>query len=497
MRDLKWIAGLFTACFLLLILISVFIIPPASAYGITQNITVINTTPRIEQGSVVYIDEMYDISGVTGWSNKIAWYGKYATEPNYDITPVIVTLPGRTHSTTTSQYYYTISNGTFSPYPGRWFQYYNDEDQHGNLEAFYVELYRPYHLNETNMSGVISYEIFDNSTTLVSPKPYILAEVNISDYLIARGDKFNLTVDQLTHAWLFGRIDYLYDYQSFNGTIDVEKEFIETLEPGSYTLLLQTPSIPNFDFTVKYNSETNMIDWFDSKSFAVYHESLEGCSPQVTLEKLKRIFKGSNDNYNIYKFELQDPSISIRRIDQVYKNGTSVLDVRGYTNVAPGTMISLTLDQNKHSYIGEAAGDNPGNLRYYQIYVPITLNELPNGVHTISAMSATGGEAYSDFVVSELPADSYVPNATLKYIVDRNPWIPTPTPEIITKIEVVSVPGPVVTVTVTPAIEVVHTQQEKVMNEKIWFWVPRVIISIIGIVVLIYLLSVYLRGRKQ
>jgi hypothetical protein len=59
------------------------------------------------------------------------------------------------------------------------------------------------------------------------------------------------------------------------------------------------------------------------------------------------------------------------------------------------------------------------------------------------------------------------------------------------------VPGPVVTVTVTPAIEVIHTQQEKVMNEKIWFWVPRVVVMAVGLIILLYLISVYLRGRKQ
>lgn len=504
MRDLKWIAGLLTLCVLILLAVS-FFIPTASAYGITQNFTDTSYIERITQGSTVYLNETYDISGATGWATQLAWYGKYAESPDSDIAPVLITLPSRAHTSEKSQYYYTIDNDTFSKYPGRWFQYYKDDSgEHGNLEAFYVELYKPFRLNQTDINGTISYNITSNVSVQKIIKPYILEEVKVSDYLIARGDNFNLSVNKSTHAWLFGRLNYLYDYKSSNDSIFIGKDFINRLEPGSYTLLLQTPIVDGTDFTVRYNAVENSIDWFDPTLFAVHSESLEGSSPQVALEKLKNIFPSSHDKYEIYKLEIQDPSISINKIDQVYKNGTTVLDVRGYTNAALGTIVKLTFDKDKqtartlaqHTYIGDAKGDLTGNMRYYQVYVPIMLDDLPNGMHTIYATTDVGGEMFADFMVSELPADSYVPNATLKYIGDRNPWIPTPTPEVIIKKETVK-ETIIVTVEVTPSNEQVRAQQEVVTNEKIGFWVPRIITGIIVLIVLLYLVSVWLRSRRK
>ena len=505
MRDLKWIFGLLTICVLILLTMSIFV-PPASAYVITQNLTNTPTTERIMQGSTVYLNETYDISGTTGWATQIAWYGKYAEFPNSDITPILITLPDKTHTSTSSQYYFSIDNDTFGKYPGRWFQYYGEgSEEHGNLDAFYVEFYKPYTINETGINGMLSYNVTSNTTVQKPIKPYILEEVRVSDYLIARGDAFNINVNESAHAWLFGRLDYLYDYKSINNSVSIDKSFISRLEPGSYTLLLQTPIIEGTDFTVKYNTVKNSIEWFDPKLFVVHSESLEGCSPQITLEKLKRIFPTSHDNYEIYKLEVQDPTITINKIDQVYKNGTTVLDVRGYTNAATGALVNLVFDKDKqtihtvdkYTYIGDVKGDLSGNMRYYQVYVPVALNDLPNGMHTISATTSIGGEAFADFLVSDLPADSYIPNATLKYIGDRNPWIPTPTPEVIIKKEMVAVPGPVVTVIVTPSNEQVRAQQESVTNDKIGFWVPRIITTVIGLIVLLYLISVWLRGRKK
>jgi hypothetical protein len=85
----------------------------------------------------------------------------------------------------------------------------------------------------------------------------------------------------------------------------------------------------------------------------------------------------------------------------------------------------------------------------------------------------------------------------VKYIGDRNPWVPTPTPEVITIVK--EVPGPTVTILipVTPREEVVRAQQEKVLDDKIGFWIPRIITTVIGIIVLLYLISIWLRGRKK
>jgi hypothetical protein len=505
MRDLKIIVGGIVICILVLVAINL-LIPTASAYGIIQNTTEVPNIQRVEQGSIVYLNETYDISGVTGWSTQLAWYGEYVDEPNPDITPFLVDIPGKTHTAKTSQYYYLIDNTTFKPRLGKWFQYYGTEEkERGNLVAFDVHYQRPVHFNQTNIPGIISYNI-TNEASAVKPTPaFILEEVKVSNYLIARGDKLNITVNKSTNAWLFGRLDSIYDYHSLNGSIDIQKEYFGGMEPGSYMLILQTSLTNNTDFTVRYNTEDKSIEWFDSKLFSVHKESIAGYSPYVALEKIKEIFPQSRDSYAIYKFELQDPKISIVSRDTTYVGGKQVLDIRGYTNVAKGTKINLVLDEDKQTartinqstFIGEAVGDERGNMRQYQIYMPINPETMPDGIHTIKATTEIGGECYADFPISQLPADSFVPNATVKYIGDRNPWVPTPTPEVITIVK--EVPGPTVTilVPVTPREEVVRAQQEKVLDDKIGFWIPRIITTVVGLIVLLYLISVWLRSKKK
>ena len=239
MRDLKTVAGILGVCILILVAISL-LIPTTMAYGIIQNTTPTSTIERIGQGSIVYLDEKYDISGVTGWTDQLAWYGEYVDAPNSDIAPYIITLPGRTHTSKTSQYYFVVDSAIFKNRLGKWFQYYNSErERNGNLLAFDVHYQRPVRFNETNTPGTISYDITNEATIVVSPEPYILEDVKVADYLIARGDKMNISVEENTNAWLFGRLDSLYDYHSINGSIDIQKEYFSGMEPGSYKLILQ------------------------------------------------------------------------------------------------------------------------------------------------------------------------------------------------------------------------------------------------------------------
>jgi hypothetical protein len=281
--------------------------------------------------------------------------------------------------------------------------------------------------------------------------------------------------------------------------------FTSNLETGSYKLLLQKKNSSYSDFTVRYDTERDVVEWFDPKLFVVHELSLSGLAPIVALEKIKEIFPDSKDTYSLHTFEVQEPSITISRRDTIYVNGSTVLDIRGYTNAIPGTNITLTLDEDKqtprtlpiYTFHGYAEGNFDGNMRYYQIYVPIRPMDMTNGMHTLKATTGIGGEMLADFPISEFPADSYVPNASVKYIGDRNPWIPTPTPEVITVVK--EIPGPTVTiiVTVTPEETVVRAQQEKVIDEKISFWFPRIITTIIGLIVLVYLISVHLRRKEH
>jgi hypothetical protein len=144
----------------------------------------------------------------------------------------------------------------------------------------------------------------------------------------------------------------------------------------------------------------------------------------------------------------------------------------------------------------------PGYLRYYQVYIPINKYQMTNGMHTVKGWTAIGGEVYADFPVSELPADSYVPNATLKYIGDRNPWVPNltiPDPVIIEK-EVIRE----VAVEVTPRPEVVYEQQlkaQQAIDKMFWDAVADIVKLgvILGAIVagLMYIGTIIYRGRKE
>lgn len=452
--------------------------------------------PRITQGSIVYLNETYDISGVTGWADKIAWYGAYAVYPDPSISPQVITLPGLTHTSATSQYYYYIDPAIFTKYPGDWFQYYGTSqtapEPNANLLAFRVEFSRPVVFNATNQSGVISYNVLNNVTTVNQPvKPFILPTKMVSDYIVARGDDLNVTVNQSTHVWIFGRVDGVYDRATVNNSVDFQRDVIQSLEPGAYKILMQTPIDPNITiFTVKYDADTNTIRWFQPDTFTVNSLLLDGMSPMVVLDKLEHIFPQSRDTYKVFNLAVQEPYVSIERFDTAWINGAEVLDVRGYTNVANDTPISVTLDPQRqtvrsfkeNTFIGYVQDEGNGNMRDYRVLVPIDPNNMANGMHTLEANTTLGGEVYHDFPIEEMPADSYAPNATVRYVGDRNPWVPTPTPVI----EVHNVTGPMVTVIQTVTIPITPDQAQldqtarKALDDEVSFWIVVVLLVVMA-----------------
>lgn len=157
-------------------------------------------------------------------------------------------------------------------------------------------------------------------------------------------------------------------------------------------------------------------------------------------------------------------------------NGITVLDIRGYTNAANGTKITVVLDEGRSykAYIAEriksteAIRTNPGHLSYYRVYLPIDYDTLAAADalnHTITARTAIGGVVYKDFWISVLPADSFKPNATIKYIEGRNPFVPTPTPEIVVKRETVVVTQ-TIPVPQAPSQEQIDAAAQRLLGEQ-------------------------------
>jgi hypothetical protein len=209
----------------------------------------------------------------------------------------------------------------------------------------------------------------------------------------------------------------------------------------------------------------------------------------VVFQKFKEMLAGTDDKVFEYSMVLEEPYITINRAGEIWHNGRTVLDVRGYTNVANGTPITVTLDENNfvdYKASTTAVRTSPGNLSYYRAYVPLDYENLAANAmnHTLIARTDVGGSIQKDFKISVMPADSFRPNATLKYIEDRNPFVPTPTPEVITVIKT-QVVIQTITVPVTPTNETVYAQQRKAQEDVTYNWLSLAAIALVALVVLI------------
>jgi len=445
----------------------------------------------IEQGATVYLNSSVDIScSVPPYPQLAYWngYDMYDTNPTYNIT-----LPDNKKG----YYNFYVDPAIFETRLGNWYKYDGVYEERGWNLAFVVA--SPQWYNRTmryqngtlaNLSNIISPIETDRLVIgEISPIP----EKHVSDYLVARGDSFNITLNQSTHIWMFGRADQLMDYKSVNNTIDISSDILNGFEPGRYTIMIQTIKNGSSDFTVRYNQNRNAIQWFDPSLFEVESISLEGMSPQVIEEKLSMLTSGVQDDFTKYNFELQEPEIQIisieekwnpnQTVDQTgelrYNTNTSFIEVIGYTNVAPGSTLKFILDEDQqtprtlksHTAIVTAQGNYGGNMRWFRAYVPFAKYDLPKGEHSVTGytmLSKSGTTAY--VTLYEAPEGTYVPQKTVKYVSGRygpEEFVPLPTPIVVEK--PVPVPGPVQTVVVhdTPSPEALNEAQMKAVNEKV------------------------------
>jgi len=479
-----------TWLFLLAVLLSFAVFFIAQPVRAEENITAIPTEPLgipyyVQQGDTVYVNETIDISGVMAGVLNLAYYGGYDEETGSQYL-LNVTGVGKK-----AYYRYYIDPEVFGTRLGRWYKWNGYRESNGNTLAFIVRPERlPIHtINQTTNETLQN----PNQTPLVLPKEPLLPAKRVSDYVIARGDGFKLKVNGSTNLWIFGTKDFLYDYHSFNGSIDITPAAINTLSPGSYKILIQTRQNGSYgDSPVRYNKTTANIEWFDSKAFVVNRYNILDKSPMMILQKLQTIYPTTQDDYMVFNLEVQDPLTTIDQIDAVNSlpsaievNGVSLdnpsyMDVRGYTNAAPHTFIYVKLDPEftlsektmwKDAILTTAEGEIGGEMRTFKAIVPVNMYDMAPGKHFVAAKSALSSSyASASFNVYGNPNGTYIPNKTIRYISGKygpDEIIPTPTPKVVTQI-VTQVVTKVVTVPVTPSNEQVYAQQ-KIASEKT-FW---------------------------
>ena len=449
-------------------------------------------TPRqyVIQGDYVYVNDTVDISGVAPPYRWLAYWDGYDM---YDSSPTqVVDLDD-----IRDYYTYWLDPSVYEERLGRWYKWEGKYENRGNNHAFTVlpESKKNYTMTYPNGTVMNMTEILEHATVLqaaIRPEP-LLTEKHIADYVVARGDPVELP-NESYRFWVFGRIDGIYSSSARN----ITREQTLKMESGNYKIVLQYPgnnTIYDYGCTGKCAALTPGL-------YGKPVVDTTGYSPFVFYEKLKELLAGTDDTLKEYTMELGDPYITIHQADEKEYVNTHVLDVRGYTNVANGTRINVSLDEKNVYYkdiakrfsFTEAIRTSPGNLSYYSVNVPINYDELAADArnHTLTARTALGGMMQKDFKISIMPADSYRPNATLKYIEDRNPFIPTPTPEVITVVQTIVVTK-TVTIPVTPSNDVVYEQQRKAQVDILSGWAAQGVMVVIGIIAFL-LVALYVRA---
>lgn len=483
----------------------------ASAAVITQNNTPGNTSYYVYQGDTVYVGDVLDISGdVLPYTELAYWDGfdMYATAPTFTLD-LPTTRSGLTH--------FIVGQDPFGFRLGRWYKYNGAYEPNSNNLAFVV-------VPAKNVTGLINQG--QNSTNITLQNPNQTAPVlpatpllpvrHVSDYLIARGDGFRIPGNGTANLWVFGQRDSIFDYQSVNSVMNVTPTVINHLSAGSYTMLLQMPKTPASDYAVRYNAGKGAIEWFDPGAFTVNQWYASGQTPLTVLSKLESIFPQTADTYMLFNLSVQEPAISIDRIDVMNQlNDTSAdatvsltpasyLDVKGYTNVAPDTIIQATVDpdfslseQNtwKNAIITSSQGTVGGDMREFHFVIPVDLYNLPMGKHFVGVRVPKFGSAVTtgDFTIYGTPTGNYVPNKTIRYISGQygpEEIVPTPTPVVVTQI-VTQVVTQIVTVPVTPSQEVVLAAQRQAAQEA-QSKLVNTVVTIMGTFVVVFFVGRFL-----
>jgi len=443
-----------------------------------------NRSIEVYQGDTVYWGDTVDLTLIGGW------YGIL----QHDVTGKRVDISAFTHKILIDKNVFTV---------GRWNQWSEYKESGANNVAFYVSsAKRPPIKTGPNETAL-------NQTNVTTIKPYIqpVPIKHVADILVARGDP--LLVDfRNAKIWIFGRSVGYYDYKIVNETIAISKSEIQKFEVGTYILVSEeftngTP--PGYFF--RYDAVNERFEYFDPEQFKVIYVDMFGIEPRVRLSKFRELQKYTPNVFTEYTLIIDDPKVEITDLDQQYVNDTVFTQtVRGYTNVAKGRTLTITIDadpsgrvRNRYSQFTTTVqgSDDPGAMRWYEKTIPLLWENFAAGPHTITVSSPIGGSMSVGYTVYETPEHSFIPNNTIKYV-NGSEWRPDPTPKIIERvvtqkvIEVVTKEIPV-----PPPQASVDEAQQKALNNLVTMVALIVSGTVITIGTVWYFRSVYIRTKFE
>lgn len=485
----KWILYFIAAVILLISLAAVVVTTAISneeferKYGVdVVTAHMGNNTHSIEvhQRDTVYWGDTCDLSLVNGWYDKL-----------------IHADTGKVVDISAYQYRILIDSDTFPE--GEWDQWSDFDEGHGNTVSFFVKAVRP----PTNTTESLPNPVED--TTTVQPYTQPIPIKHVSDILIARGDPLNVAFKK-AKIWIFGTSAGYYDFMTVDNSIVLNESVVKKFSAGTYYMVVEQPGEGKPEFTMRYVPTSESIEYFDASQFKIMSISLLGLDPLTRLTKFRQIRDLSTDSFTEYKLEIEDPYIEITSLNQQYINNTYFSQtIRGYTNVKIGTLLTFVVDKDRKgtaaysTFHTDARGStNPGDMRYFEMTVPLLWENYGAGHHTVTATTAIGGSMNVDFDVYESPEHSFIPNNTIKYV-NGSEW---KEPVIIEKTVIVTIVQPTPTpktvyVNVTPSIE---TQEQVQYAANVKFAQTAAIVGVAAVVVLgvsVYVLWTWKRKRDR
>lgn len=460
MRDLKSIAIILVSA-LILLFFFVQISTAISTETVVPTIAPVAikapmgnaTTRTIGQMDTVYWGETIDLSLVAGWQSK-----------------VMHVKTGKVVDVSSFTKHILIDPEVFPT--GEWDQWAPYEERGANLVAFYVEAVK---VNVTP-TLVANYTNETPAVTIIAEDPYKLKDVRISDILVAQGDPliYDLTTSPdiinpkgEVKVWIFGERDMLLDVPVVNGVLTLSGKQTESLGVGMYKIIFEEAGANTI-------LEARLVQAANSYPSTTYHiespfkgvENIEiggnkdnpGLVPSILQGRFTEwINKSTDDDMSVLNFAVQSPYLEIASIDEIENSNGFFWQIRGYTNLANGSVIFAFLDENKlteknklaNTFHTLAEGADPGYMRTFLVSIPIDYNETPVGEHFIT-VRGPDSDIYATVPrwVYDMPEGQEKPVLTTKYS-GGNLFVPTPTPEVVVVKQTVEVVKTVV-VTITP-----------------------------------------------
>jgi hypothetical protein len=133
-----------------------------------------------------------------------------------------------------------------------------------------------------------------------------------------------------------------------------------------------------------------------------------------------------------------------------------------------------------------------GDYRIFHGYIPLYYENMAPGFHTLTAVLPDGSDTEVQFYIREEPKQHYQQPIYYKFI-DRNPFIPIPTPITVEKEVIKEV---IKTVTVEKIVKE-PVDYDTLAKATLWKVIPIVAVVVIVGIPFLYVCTLYIRAFAE